>query len=376
MKEKSNHSRRTVFSREILLKRLKEVVEKIPNLDLPANIVAIYAFGGVLRDKTKLHDIDLICLYSWTNQQDSRWKRFFDNFNNLSHGAGPSPLSKLWPTIGSFYERGISLSKAIEDDKVAQILAENGVPPQWAACFSWTEVANNPHGIFVPYIEMVLQKMLVKNARGLSFVFLRYEEFMADNTPYNRLDLNTVLAWSIDKPDIEANLFGRTLNEKENFLRSELDKFLSVISDSEIEIKVMRDKLEASSLELNFKALADGHSKIVSDPADSLAELADKCERARIEMRRYEEELQVLKTIDYAAVRYRENDYRVLGNPFDEQIAYLTLIYQPKQLVKEERIREILKTLGIPEHKVITKKQKGYRTEYELLNMIWRNKEK
>lgn len=115
--------------------------------------------------------------------------------------------------------------------------------------------------------------------------------------------------------------------------------------------------------------------RIVSASTDPYSELLEKCERARIEMRRYEEEIRVLKTIDSVIIRHRENNYKVCGNPFDEQIAYLTLIYQPKQLVKEDRIREILKTLGMPEHKVKTIKHEGYRREYELIDMIWLNKE-
>ena len=36
-----------------------------------------------------------------------------------------------------------------------------GVEPQWAACFSWADILHNPLGFFFPYIERVLQRMLL-----------------------------------------------------------------------------------------------------------------------------------------------------------------------------------------------------------------------
>jgi len=62
----TDHSQRALFKRETLVKKLSAVVARLPLLDLPAKIRAIYAFGGILRDKKHLHDIDVICLYSQT----------------------------------------------------------------------------------------------------------------------------------------------------------------------------------------------------------------------------------------------------------------------------------------------------------------------
>jgi len=66
-------SQRAVFKREALLKKLSVVVAKLPQLNLPATIKAIYAFGGVLREKERLHDIDIICLYAQTPEHSQQW---------------------------------------------------------------------------------------------------------------------------------------------------------------------------------------------------------------------------------------------------------------------------------------------------------------
>jgi len=40
-----------IMGKRTFLRNLKKVIEGIPELDLPANIVAVYAFGGMPREK-------------------------------------------------------------------------------------------------------------------------------------------------------------------------------------------------------------------------------------------------------------------------------------------------------------------------------------
>ena len=40
---------RRPFKGEALIRNLKKVLERIPKIDLPADIVAVYSFGGMLR---------------------------------------------------------------------------------------------------------------------------------------------------------------------------------------------------------------------------------------------------------------------------------------------------------------------------------------
>ncbi len=376
MNDPNHPVQRSTFYKETLLKKLSQVVEKIPTLDLPAEIKAIYAFGGVLRDKAKLHDVDLVCVYSFTSEQKVRWDRFFHNFTDIHHGTQTSPLMELWPVLRPYHEKEISLVKAIEDEPVIQALTQKGVPPRWAACFSWTEIANNPYGLFFPYIEKVFQKLLLPGARGLSFIFVSEADFITGKSVYSGVTQNHVLAWSPEKPDIRTNLLGRTSQEKEQFLRTELAKFIKEIAEFKNEYTTAKDRLRHSELKLDFKTLEKGHPAIVFNTDETYDQLLEKCEQGRQEMRLYQEEIEVLKTIESALNRYRWGSSEICGNPINEQIAYLTLIYQPKQMVKEERIRQILRTLGLPEQKVKTKKYPGYRyrTEYELMDMIWLNR--
>jgi hypothetical protein len=97
--------RRIAFKKEKLLNKLSLAVDKLRLSNLPATIMAIYAFGSILRDKEQLHDIDFICLYSQTPEQIQRWQKFRNNFSGidfLKHGR--DPIHELWPLLRPYYE--------------------------------------------------------------------------------------------------------------------------------------------------------------------------------------------------------------------------------------------------------------------------------
>lgn len=362
-------SHRAIFRRETLLKKLAAVVTQLPQLDLPATIRAIYAFGGVLREKERLHDVDVVCLFSQTPEQSQRWETFRKNFNNISHGSESSPIGRLWHLLDPYYENRIRLAQAVQDEDLLRDLAARGVEPKWAGCFSWTEVLHNSLGFFYPSIEIVLQRLLFKGAKGVSVILVRYDEFVEGRSGYSHL--NTVLAWSPEKPDINANLFGRAPEERKRLLLQELRKFLAAISESKGRYTELTSELAKGPAKLNFEALERNHPEINYSEGLPYGELLKRCEQARNEMRRYDEEVAVLSTIQSAVLRLTEQK-PVLENPLEEQIARLTLLWQPKYLVKERRIRELLRILGLPEEKVKTIKIPGSRTDYELVDMRFR----
>ena len=89
-------NQRATFKRETLFKNISLVVAKLTQLDLPATITAIYGFGGVLRDKERLHDVDAICLYSQTPGQQQRWEKFRENFSSVGfHDSKRRPIHEL-----------------------------------------------------------------------------------------------------------------------------------------------------------------------------------------------------------------------------------------------------------------------------------------
>lgn len=263
------------------------------------------------------------------------------------------------------------LSKAVEHKELSQALVAKGVVPHWAGSFSWTEVLHNPHGIFFPYIEKVLQRLLVKGARGLSFIFVEYDQFMQGKSGYSHF--NTILAWNPEQPDISSNLLGRTAKEKKQLIIKELRMFLDQISQLKTEYVENKTELIPAPIELNFEALECSHKDISYHPREPYAKLLLKSEQARNEMRRYQEEIAVLTTLKLALSRLKgEAGEAQLDNPIEEQVAWFTLSLQPKYLVKERRTRQILQILGLPENRVRTRGRPSSKTDYELIDVRFR----
>jgi hypothetical protein len=362
-------NKRSTFKRETLLNSLSALIEKLPQANLPADIKAIYIFGGMLREKERLHDLDAIFLYSQTEEQSKQWKNFWHSFNNLvSGGQEQSPLNLVWPLLRTYYQREIPLFKAVASKKLSKALLTNGINPVWAGCFSWTEIINNPRGIFIPFMDVVLQRMLLRNIKGLSAIFLDYESFLQGNAGYSKL--NTVLAWSPEKPDIEFNIFGRNSGDKEKLILKEIGMFTEAISEQKLRYSDIRTRLIHGPVKLDFPALEQKHSEIVYSQDENYASLLEKCEHARNQMRNYEEEISVLNTIHSVFDRLEElKSNPMLENPIEEQVAYLTLLWQPKYKSKENRTRELLRLLGLPEEKVKTIKRPNSRTSYKLDEM-------
>jgi len=360
-------NQRTLFKRETLVKKLTSVVEKIPLTDLPATIRAIYAFGGILRDKNRLHDIDVFCLFSQNQEQSQRWDKFRERFNNLSHGSQKSPIDELWHLLEPYYDKEVALTRAVQSEELHKALIAKGIEPEWVGCFSWTDILNNPMGFFYPFIENVLKGLLTKDVRNITFIFTPYDDFIEGKYGYSRF--NCVLAWSPGKPDIEVNLFSRTSEEKRKFMFAELQKFTEIITGSIAKYTEIKRELVQMPLKLNFGALEERHVDITYDSKETYEELVAKCEMARNEMRRYDEEFAALNTVKSALSRLiKSEEVSQIENPIEEQVARLTLEWQPKYVVKERRIREILKILGLPEERVKSTKHPGSKTYYRLVN--------
>lgn len=360
-------NQRTLFKRETLVKKLTSVVEKIPLADLPATIRAIYAFGGILRDKERLHDIDVFCLFSQNQEQSQRWDKFRERFNDLSHGGQKSPIDELWHLLKPYYDKEVALTRAVQSGELHKALIAKGIEPEWVGCFSWTDILNNPMGFFYPFIENVLKGLLTKDIRNITFIFTPYDDFIEGKYGYSHF--NCVLAWSPEKPDIEVNLFSRTSEEKRKFMFAELQKFTEIITGSIAKYTEIKRELVQMPLKLNFGALEERHVDITYDSKETYGELVAKCEMARNEMRRYDEEIAALNTVKSALSRLiKSEEVSQIENPIEEQVARLTLEWQPKYVVKERRIREILKILGLPEERVKSTKHPGSKTYYRLVN--------
>lgn len=264
----------------------------------------------------------------------------------------------------------LRLARQSKRKKLSEALAARGVEPRWTGCFSWIEVLHNPIGFFYPDLERVLHGLLFNRVKGLSAIFVQQDEFMQGKSGYSRL--NSVLAWSLEKPDIESNLFVRTDSERTDLLSKELGKFLSVISELRCEYGGVKSRLSQATnkVKLDYNALEKSHCVIAFPDQMSYRQLLGSCEKARDEIRRFQEEIAVLRTVDRIIPTGIAPEYH-LENPVEEVVAYLTLVSQPKYEVKEKRIREILRILGLPEDKVATIQKRGFRTEYKLIELRW-----
>lgn len=368
-------SARGLLKRATLLRNLKTVVERIPTLDLPAKISAVYAFGGILREKSRLHDFDLVFLYSMTPDQVLRWNKFRDNFATYGMGSNYAkhPIAELEAIFAPFKKQGIPLRKAVEDKKVAAFLAQKGVPPSWAGCFSWTEISRGYHGdgLFYPDVSRIIHRMLIgRSIRGLQVQIQSYEEFIKGHSWL--VAKNYVLAWSPEKPNVEENIEGRSLQDRISTIIKELDFFINeqipqYIAGSDLwrgYLKAKEDVLKKSAergVKIDLQALDKQHIEIKRMGSESYEELLQKCELARNEMRKYRDETIVLEEIGNAlglSLQAVSNQYLSA----EDYIAKLTIEGSTRNGVKEDAIRQILRILKLPENNVITIKGYGFTT--------------
>ena len=371
-------SKRGELAKATLLKNLRAVIERMPKLDLPANIVAVYAFGGILREKDKLHDCDLVFLYSMTQNQILRWEKFQDNFSTygLEANHGRSPIAELEETFAPFIKQGIPLQKAANGE-IATILEQKGIPSSWAGCFSWTELFRGDHGdgIFYPDLSRIIRRILIgRRVRGLQAQIRSYDDFMNGRT--RLVAKNYVLAWSPEKPSPEENIEGRSLQDRKNTIIKELDFFINdqipqYINGSQsytgyLKAKeLVRERSNKAGLKKDLNALDRQHVEIKHTGDESYQVLLQKCELARNEMRKYNHETIVLKEIANALERWAnvQNDSYYQRHPKEDCVAYWVIRGIRKNDVKEEDIRRILGILNLPENHIITIKGYGF-TDY------------
>jgi len=359
---------RRLFKRETLIRNLEKVLESIPSLDLPADIVAVYAFGGMLRGKRRLHDFDLVFLYSMSEKQEERWLRFCRNFSSF-YPPDRYPLDEVWSVLEPYWKRGIPLRRAVEDEALAKILSERGIVPQWAGCFSWTEIleGHRGSGLFYPSIEKVIKRMLLRcGVRGLQILVEKYETFTKGEATL--APKNYVLAWSPEKPDVRANL-EMPQDEKAAFIRRELELFIEKISafrESWMEAKRRVEELSVKAgVNLDLEALEKQHSKVEISGGESYEELRRKAETAREEMRRYVKETAILQRIARALENWIESKGNLPDHPAEDYISLWTIKGVKRREAKEEEVRKVLRTLKLPENHIITIKAYG-RTWHEI----------
>lgn len=369
---------RSELKRETLVRNIKRAINRASNKNLPVTIKEVYAFGGILRGKEKAHDFDAIFLYDQTPEQESKWRWFYSCFGQGINETITHPMQnikintndvrkKIYTLLRPYYEQGIFLRDAVKLTPVAEKLNILCIEPSWAGCFSWTDVFYNPYGLFLPRIDKVLRSLLCRGMKGIQVFFKNYESFR-DGAIWPAK--NYRLAWSPENPDVEENLKMQQ-EEKIDYLKNELKNFTEqIVQLKEDFSKVLNDLAEFTqnmNIKLNFEGLTSKHADVHYSENEPHNQLRLKCEQARKEMRAYNTEIKLLKNmLDCARTLQKRIDDPFYANHTPEDlITDWTIRNTPKSDVKEADIRKILKTLGLPEHHVVTIKRVGY-TYYEL----------
>lgn len=354
------------MKKETLINNLQRIADNIPKLELPAEVNGIYAFGSILREKENPHDIDLVVLYSMTQEQAKRWETFRKNF---SSGYGDEhTIRKIQKYLVPYQTKSISLCDAVKNEELSSILREHEIEPVWAGCFSWTDVLGyDPYG-FDPEINKVLRRMIFGRFKGFQVKF-SYGESLPDGYIPMMVAKNHCLAWSKEKPDVKTNLLKRSVDEKmvhdlkelNHFIEDEIPRYKKKFLEA---IEIAKKRTTKANIALNWDALESKHVEIHRTGTESLIELAKKCEQARSEMKNYHDENGVLKIIAYT------NDFVETGYSIEEQISQTVIQNSKSNNLSEPSARAILHTLGLPEDRIMTIKKYGFGTYYELARTV------
>lgn len=364
---------RSELRRDTLIRNIKRAIARAQSENLPATVKEVYAFGGILRGKEKAHDFDAIFVYYQTPEQKAKWEWFRPCFGYYPLDEKEKVLGadqvrkKVYAILRPYHEQGISLRKTATIDSVAEKLKGINIEPSWVGCFSWTEIFYNPLGFFIPSIEKVLRILLCRGMKGIQVFFINYENFKKGFTWPTK---NFRLAWNPEKSDTENNLEMRP-KEEVIFLTKELKIFTEQLVQLKEDFSKTRNELTALAqkmgMVLNFEGLTSKHIDVSYSGNESCDRLKVKCEQARQEMRVYREETTVLNDLlgSIESFQERKNDpYYSKYHPQDN-VTHWTILRTRKSDVKEKRIREILKDVGLPENHIVTIRHVGW-TDYEL----------
>ena len=345
---------RRLFKQKTLIRNIERIIDRAQKEDLPARIREVYAFGGILRGREVAHDFDAVFLYDQTPEQGLRWEKLR---NTLIDREFLEELSKCYPSE-------LELGEVISAEPMISVLKEKGADLRWAVCFSWTDIFSSL-GTPMVTIEKVLRSMLTGGMRGIQAVFRSYEDFKRGETML--LPKNFKLAWSPEKPSINNNLM-MSPEEEKSFLASELSLFIQDLEKQREELaKVISNaqtRAREQGIDLDFEELLSVHRRMTFDESYGPEELREKCELARSEMRAFREEIATVETLAFKLENLRESAAELKRDP-KSLLAFWTILRTRKREVKEERIREILRLLGLPENQVITLRYYGG-TSYHL----------
>jgi hypothetical protein len=218
--------------------------------------------------------------------------------------------------------------------------------------------------------------LLGRKTKGFQTKFSASQSFVNGHIPFLAAK-NYELAWSIEKPDVESNLLQRNRNEKMAHIKRELGHFIEDeiprLKKAFLEAKESVAKAELiANVRLNVETLDSQHTEIQRKDDESYEELAEKCEKGRVEMNKYREETGVLEEIASVLKSRERIEYWVYSEGYsaEEYVSRCAIENSRKMNVPETQVREILHTLGLPEDHILTIREYGRGTYYEVARTI------
>lgn len=373
-----------------LLKRLKVVCERAETLILPVFIEEIWGFGSLFRAKERPGDLDLLVKFSGHNPKHDLFRNLMDKAMHR-HNEFSTPQEALLQII----------KQEISEDSAKELIPIfNG----WLEGYTWNKVFDG----FVPGIsyswERLTIRLLKQDVPRVSIHLTGIE----DKPHLNAESL--VLVWSKKNPNLHDNIkqvlspskitdviwkelenFDRqinTCNVESNVVQKVFKKLLDAdpqITDYDEMRKWMTSEASASfpmlTKENLSKIILNVHMMFPEDSgivftfdqtkyrAKALEELKEIVEQRRLEVKESKWQLEVFRMAlrqlgRLKRERLHENDWYSKWTP-KQWIAMMTLQDIPKQLVSEEKIRENLRKLDLPENRVFADKRFG-KTEYTI----------
>lgn len=372
-----------------LLKRLELVCERVATKPLPVFVEEVWGFGSLFRAKERPGDLDLLMKYSDRNPLYDLFRALMDKA--LKHHKQFSTPSEALSHV---------MHLETNDSRTLQLLS---VFSDWLDGITWKKVYSG----FIPglcYSWDTLTKQLLTKA------IPRVSIQLAGVTENIHLKAESmVLLWSKSKPDVQYHL-SQALDDaavRQGILK-ELANFDKQIYTGRVEANVLekifqtlrgqdppfekRNEFEKwmhveaqrqfpnlstetiSKIIQNIYMIFAEDPKIPFDHVTSnanitLKELKEEVEKKRTEVDETRWQLEVFRATLKELVRWKreklyENSWFAKW-PVELWVAMETLQNVPKALVSEEKIRENLRKLGLPEDRVLP--ERGYgKTQYTI----------
>lgn len=239
------------FPREEMIARMQEMFDEIPNLDLPARVDEIRAFGSLLRNKPRVPDVDLLIKISYSLEDDIRlglidirlgenWRlrqvmksglnqKTQKNQDVINLNAfridewteqGRQNFNFLVDRIDEASKKYKTLRDIINhENDIREKLELINYPIDWFLhSVTLSKIGGSwDRNSLVPEPEQIISRMIKKGHQG-------FRHILFGDVKAVKATENNLLVWSSKYPDVKANIDGRTKEEVMQFLIREFDR--------------------------------------------------------------------------------------------------------------------------------------------------------